>query len=84
MTQPSLITKARKMRSQFLTPAAPMSLHRRRHSLLARLAAALSLWHQRRALARLDDVRLADLGLTRAQAQAESARPFWDAPLHWR
>jgi uncharacterized protein YjiS (DUF1127 family) len=32
---------------------------------------------QRRALAELDDDRLRDIGLTRAEAQVEAARPFW-------
>ncbi len=35
---------------------------------------------QRRALARLDDAALADLGLSRRAAQREAARPFWDLP----
>lgn len=34
---------------------------------------------QRRALAALDDARLADLGLSRAAAEAEAAKPFWRA-----
>ena len=33
---------------------------------------------QRRALARLDDRMLKDLGLTRADALREAGRPFWD------
>jgi len=33
---------------------------------------------QRRALARLDDAALADLGLSRRAARAEAARPVWD------
>ncbi|OYW58339.1 MAG: hypothetical protein B7Z10_02335 [Rhodobacterales bacterium 32-66-7] len=44
------------------------------------LAAARS----RRALRRLDDRLLSDIGLTRAEAVAEARRPLWDAPLHWR
>ena len=32
---------------------------------------------QRRALAELDDDRLRDIGRTRADAQAEAAKPFW-------
>jgi uncharacterized protein YjiS (DUF1127 family) len=32
---------------------------------------------QRRALAELDDDRLRDIGRTRAEAQAEAAKPFW-------
>ncbi|MET4103102.1 uncharacterized protein YjiS (DUF1127 family) [Roseovarius sp. MBR-78] len=33
---------------------------------------------QRRQLARLDDAALADIGLSRREAQREAARPFWD------
>lgn len=35
---------------------------------------------QRRELGRLDNRMLKDIGLTREQAQAEAARPFWDLP----
>ena len=49
---------------------------------LARLRAALELTAQRRQLARLDDVQLADIGLTRAQAHAEGARGLIDALFH--
>jgi uncharacterized protein YjiS (DUF1127 family) len=34
---------------------------------------------QRRALAELDDRLLRDIGLTRAQAEREAAKPFWCA-----
>jgi uncharacterized protein YjiS (DUF1127 family) len=39
---------------------------------------------QRQQLRHLDAARLADLGLSRAEAEAEAARPFWDAPQHWQ
>jgi len=32
---------------------------------------------ERRALAQLDDNALKDIGVTRRQANAESAKPFW-------
>ncbi len=48
------------------------------------LAEYLALWRQRRALARLDDRTLDDLGLTREQVYREAARPVWDAPQNWR
>jgi len=32
---------------------------------------------QRRALGELDDDRLRDIGCSRAEAQAEAAKPFW-------
>ena len=48
-----------------------------------RLWQLLGVARQRRALARLDDHALDDIGITRAQARAEAARPIWDAPAHW-
>ncbi|PVH29996.1 hypothetical protein DDE20_06670 [Pararhodobacter oceanensis] len=39
---------------------------------------------ERRQLAALPEQRLEDLGLTRAEATLEAARPFWDAPRAWR
>jgi len=54
---------------------ATIALPRPRHlSPLKMLAVA----RQRRALARLDDAALTDLGLSRLDAQHEAARPFWD------
>lgn len=44
----------------------------------------LDLYRQRRALAKMDNAQLVDLGLSRAEAQAEAARPLWDAPNHWQ
>jgi uncharacterized protein YjiS (DUF1127 family) len=35
---------------------------------------------ERRQLLELSDHMLSDLGLTRAEAAREAARPFWDAP----
>jgi uncharacterized protein YjiS (DUF1127 family) len=37
----------------------------------------------RRALRRLDDRLLDDIGLTREAADREAAEPAWNAPLHW-
>lgn len=47
---------------------------------LRSLARMVSVAHQRRALAALDDALLADLGLTRAEAETEANRPVWDMP----
>jgi uncharacterized protein YjiS (DUF1127 family) len=52
-------------------------------SLLQRLSQAYGLWHQRQALRRLDDAALRDIGVSRAQAEAEARRPVWDKPLYW-
>lgn len=47
------------------------------------LRMALAAHRQRQFLARLDDRTLQDIGLTRADALAEAARPFWDLPANW-
>jgi uncharacterized protein YjiS (DUF1127 family) len=58
----------------------------REYSLKKAVIAALRVvlvWHerarQRRALARLDDRLLRDVGLSRAQAVGEARKPFWRA-----
>jgi len=43
----------------------------------------LTLYRQRRRLARLDAAALDDLGLTLRDARAEARRPLWDVPQHW-
>lgn len=59
-----------------------------RGPLLRAILRTLRLCRTRRDLATLDDHILRDIGLTRAEAQAEAARrPWdanWDAPNHWR
>ncbi len=61
------------------TCAAP----RTRVSLFATLTRFHSVWRQRQALKTLDAAALRDIGVTYAQAQAESKRPVWDAPSNW-
>ena len=39
---------------------------------------------QRNHLGQLNAHLLKDIGLTYEEARAEAARPFWDAPSHWR
>jgi uncharacterized protein YjiS (DUF1127 family) len=59
-------------------------------TLLSRLAIvslfglAIAARKQRDALKKLDETALRDLGLTRAEADAESSRPIWDVPASWR
>ena len=48
------------------------------------LGQSLSTHRQRRALTRLDDHLLRDIGITRDQAEAEANTPLWDAPWHWK
>ena len=59
-----------------------------RRSLARRLAGhlgrSLETRAQRQALAALDPHLLADLGISRAQAVDEAARPLWDVPAGWR
>ena len=43
-----------------------------------------ALRRQRKALARLDDAALRDMGLTRADVRTESKRAIWDVPANWR
>ncbi|MFN0115832.1 MAG: DUF1127 domain-containing protein [Paracoccaceae bacterium] len=50
---------------------------------LARLWTALAVARQRHRLAALDDHLLRDIGIDRATAAAEAARPVWDVPVHW-
>ncbi len=47
---------------------------------LDRLALMVDVWHERRALAALDDRALNDLGLSRSTALAEAERAPWDLP----
>jgi uncharacterized protein YjiS (DUF1127 family) len=47
-------------------------------SLASRLHATLVRQQSRKILGRLDAHQLADLGLTRDQALAEAAKPFWN------
>lgn len=53
-------------------------------SLTDRVLDAQSLRRQRLHLSALDDRLLADIGLTRHEAEGEVKRPAWDAPRHWR
>ncbi len=57
-------------------------------STLDRLAETLRLGlaahRQRQSLRGMDAARLADIGLTARQADAECNRPFWDVPHSWR
>ena len=57
-------------------------------SLLLRVSAAVrqlrrwrQLYRQRQQLAALSDATLKDIGMSRADIEVESQRPFWDDPL---
>jgi uncharacterized protein YjiS (DUF1127 family) len=47
------------------------------------LRAGPALARQRRALARLDDHLLRDIGIDPREAWSEAVRPVWDVPRHW-
>lgn len=55
-----------------------------RAGILRTLARMVAVRRQRRALARLDDHLLEDIGVTREAAMEEAERAPWDAPGHWR
>ncbi|MGE8297169.1 MAG: DUF1127 domain-containing protein [Pseudomonas sp.] len=61
------------------------AIHFERLPSLAGLWRMLRRWRQlareRQQLARLDDMALKDLGLSRADVLQEAERPFWDDPL---
>lgn len=44
------------------------------------LSTMLTVWKERRELARMDVSRLSDLGISPIEAATEAARPFWDLP----
>ncbi|MCL4187836.1 MAG: DUF1127 domain-containing protein [Rhodobacteraceae bacterium] len=49
---------------------------------LAWLSLLLAVRHERARLADLDDHTLADIGVSRAAAAREAARPLWDVPAN--
>ncbi|KUM43189.1 DUF1127 domain-containing protein [Pseudomonas sp. EpS/L25] len=53
----------------------------RLHQAFVWLQQVLEVSRQRRALYRLDDTALSDLGLSRADAWQEADKPFWQQPL---
>lgn len=68
---PATLTLARRARLQF-------------GAVLRRLVRLRMVAAERAALRRLDAHLLDDIGLTPDAAEAELARPFWDAPDGWR
>lgn len=54
-----------------------------RRSVLSGLKSLFAINRQRQTLRTLDARALDDIGVTRTEADAEAARPFWDAPATW-
>lgn len=53
-------------------------------ALLATVRRMLTLRRQRAGLRHLDAHLLADIGVSRQEAEAEAERPFWDVPAGWQ
>jgi uncharacterized protein YjiS (DUF1127 family) len=66
------------------TLASATRIPRQRGSLASRIWATYELGRSRAQLRELPDYMLADIGVTRGEAQKESTRPFWDLPDWWR
>ena len=52
-------------------------------TVIDRLVELQSIRNERRALAKMDADRLADIGISARDAKQESRRPAWDAPERW-
>ena len=66
------------------TVVRPAFAPRRPASLLARFWAAYELGRTRARLRELPDHILADIGVTRREAEREASRSSWDVPGWWR
>lgn len=64
-----------------LTFSRPRRFMRARYSVMQRLALMYEAWRSRRILAELDPRLLKDIGISRAEAQAEITRALWDFEL---
>lgn len=51
---------------------------------LRHIVRVVEVTRSRRALGRLDERLLRDIGLTPYEAEVEASRTPWDPPLHWR
>lgn len=75
------------MRASVLSTRSPARAPAR-PSRFAALFERVTLWlearRQRRELASLNDAMLRDIGLSRADAEGEYRRHFWDLPDGWR
>jgi uncharacterized protein YjiS (DUF1127 family) len=60
-----------------LPPDQPVGVRPRLTAVLARLRDWYSVYRQRRALLRLDDAMLKDIGISRVDALQEGNKPFW-------
>lgn len=54
-----------------------------RPSIWARVTNMIAINSQRRALLKLDDHMLHDIGVSRAEAAKEGSQASWNVPSHW-
>ena len=72
-----IATGASRTRYSFVRNSMVWSALRER---LVRLSAAAAIARERKALSRLSESELKDIGITRAQAEREAAREYFDLP----
>ena len=65
-----------------LNPTAAPSRGTRAKGFWARVWTAFSVYHERQELAHMTDHMLADIGLTREEAEKEASKPIWQLPTH--
>jgi uncharacterized protein YjiS (DUF1127 family) len=65
-------------------PAAHCTPISTRLSVFDKLLRVHTVWRQRQTLKSMDATTLSDIGVTRAEANAEAIRPIWDAPNNWK
>ena len=59
------------------------TIQRNKPTFLSWVFLAIAARRQRANLSKLDERFLNDIGLTRADVEAETARPAWDVPSNW-
>ena len=52
--------------------------------ILSHIWHAHRIWQERQSLTNMGPSLLDDIGINRAEAMAEAARPIWDVPQTWR
>ena len=67
-----------------LTASANTRCHTASRPRIPGLGTLFGIYRQRRELAEMEPHRLADIGVSRAEAKEEAKRPVWDVPAHWR
>jgi len=74
----------KKMTTRTHSPTLPVFVPTNGWPTFSMISQAIAVRRQRLALRSLDDNALADIGISKAQAIAESKRSVWDVPANWR